>query len=222
MNIIQELEKYIKRNPNLLNAQEKDKLRRQLIEYANAPEEGVEDLLMEFFVYANIIKSLEDDFLKYVMECYPAEKFPKVLEEATGKVCSLGQKLKQNGYKVTAMDPDLRISSKDPRVKEIKLLKRKFTPDFSVLPYDIVIGYNACPAAGTLLRINKIPTIFTICDAPETDGKLDIGIDIKSKDEFISELEKRNGCVKQVGQLTIVDNSRVLEIKDTSHDEIQK
>ena len=101
----------------------------------------------------------------------------------------------------------------------IKLIKRKFTPDFSVLPYDIVIGNNACPVAGPLLKINKKPTLFTICDRPETDGKLDIGVDIKSKQEFINELEKRNGCVKQIGQLTIVDNSRVLEVNDLSCDQ---
>ena len=155
MNIIQELEKYIKRNPDLLNNAEKGELRKQLMEYVNAPEQGVKDFLFDFFVYSGIVQSPDDYFIKYIMENYPPEKFPKVLEVATGKVCSLGRKLKQNGYKVTAMDPNLRIASNDSRVKGIKLIKRKFTPDFSVLPYDIVIGNNACPVAGTLLKINK-------------------------------------------------------------------
>ena len=174
---------------------------------------------MEFFVYSNVVKDLQKDFLKYIMEHYPPNKFPKVLEVAAGKVCNLGQQLKSNGYKVTSIDPNIRIASNDPRVKGIKLLKRKFTPDFSVLPYDVIVGYNACPTAGNLLKINKRPTVFTICDAPETDGKLDIGVDVNSKQEFINELEKINGVITKVGSLTIVDNSRILEINNVLHDE---
>jgi len=219
MDIIDEMEKYLKINPNLLNNEEKNKTRQQLLEYARNPKGEVDDLLMEFFVYFNVVKDLQKDFLNYIMEHYPPSKFPKVLEVAAGKVCNLGQQLKRNGYKVTSIDPNIRIASNDPRVKGIKLLKRKFTPDFSVLPYDVIVGYNACPTAGNLLKINKRPTVFTICDRPETDGKLDIGVDIKSKQEFINELEKRNGCVKQIGQLTIVDNSRVLEVNDLSCDQ---
>lgn len=219
MDIIQELEKYLKVNPNLLNNEEKNKLRQQLLEYARNPNGGVDDLLMEFFVYSGISKDLQKDFFNYIMEHYPPSKFPKVLEVAAGKVCNLGQQLKRNGYKVTSIDPNIRIAPNDSRVKGIKLLKRKFTPDFSVLPYDVVIGYNACPTAGNLLRINKRPTVFTICDAPETDGKLDIGVEVSSKEEFIKELEKRNGFITKVGYLTIVDNSRILEIDNPSHNE---
>ena len=217
MKVIQELEKYIRMNPNLLNNAEKNELRRLLMDYIKAPTEKVKDLLLEFFVYAGLVPSSDDEFLKYIKEYYPPEMFPKVLEVASGKVCNLGQLLKKNGYNVTSIDPNIRITSNDPRVKGIKLLKRKFTPDFSVMPYDIILGQNACPVAGTLLRINKKPIVFTICDAPETDGKLDIGVDINSKEEFIKELEKRNGFVRQIGDLTIVDNSRTLEINDVPH-----
>ena len=219
MDVIEELEKYLRINPNLLNNEEKNKLRQQLLEYARNPKGEVDDLLMEFFVYSNVVKDLQKDFLKYIMEHYPPNKFPKVLEVAAGKVCNLGQQLKSNGYKVTSIDPNIRIASNDPRVKGIKLLKRKFTPDFSVLPYDVIVGYNACPTAGNLLKINKRPTVFTICDAPETDGKLDIGVDVNSKQEFINELEKINGVITKVGSLTIVDNSRILEINNVLHDE---
>ena len=222
MDIVEELEKYIKINPNLLNNEEKNKLRQELLEYVRNPKGGVEDLLMEFFVYSNVLKDLQKDFLNYIVEHYPSKEFPKVLEVAAGKVCNLGQQLKKNGYNVTSIDPNIRIASNDPRVKGIKMLKRKFTPDFSVLPYDLIVGYNACPVAGNLLKINKKPTVFTICDAPQTDGKLDIGIDINSKEEFIKELEKRNGFIRQVGNLTIVDNSRVLEIKDVLHDKEER
>ncbi len=217
MDIIQKLERYIRENPNLLNNEEKNKIRKELFEYVKEPKQMIDDLLQEFFIYSGIMEPYENEFLKYIIERYPVKEFPKVLEIATGKTCSLAQKLKQNGYKVTAMDPNIRISSSDSRVKGIKLLKRRFTLDFSVLPYNIVIGYNACPVAGTLLKIKGRPTVFTICDAPETDGKLDIGVDISSKNEFIAELEKRNGSIKKVGELTIVDNSRILEINDMSY-----
>ena len=123
MDVIEELEKYLRINPNLLNNEEKNKLRQQLLEDARNPKGEVDDLLMEFFVYSNVVKDLQKDFLKYIMEHYPPNKFPKVLEVAAGKVCNLGQQLKSNGYKVTSIDPNIRIASNDPRVKGIKLLK---------------------------------------------------------------------------------------------------
>lgn len=211
MDIISELQKYLKENPNLLNDEEKTTLKQELVRFVQNPKGPVEDVFVQFLEYIGLIPSDENEFIEYLMKNYSKNKFPRVLEVASGRTCSLAQKLRQKGYAVTAMDPDKRIKPTDERVKGIKMLKRKFTPDFAVSQYDIIVGYNACPVAGTLLSIKSKPTIFTICDAPETDGKLDIGVDISSKEEFIQELIKRNGNIMSIGNLTIIDNSRILE-----------
>lgn len=202
---------YIKRNPDFLNNEEKKELFHELPKYAENPNIPVTYNLIHFLEYAKIISSPEEDFLKYIISKYPKSKFPRVLEVATGRTCSFAQKLRQNGYMVTAMDPDIKIKIGDERAKGIKLLKRKFIPDFDISKYNIVVGFNACPAAGALLSVKSIPSVFTICDMPETDGKLDIGENIDSKQTFLQELIKRKGYVTQFGNLTIVDNSRVLE-----------
>ena len=211
-------DKYIKQNPNLLDSQEKKKLIQDFREFIKKPSNQVQDDLLEFFVYAGILKNLEEEFFKYILKEYPSNKFPRVLEVASGKVCSLSKKLKEAGYKVTAIDPNIRIRPNE--LKGVKLLKRKFTKDFDVNLYDIIIGYNACPVAGTLLDIKNKPVVFTICDGPETDKPLDLGNHINSREEFVSELEKRNAKLQKIGKLTIVDNSRILEKGKTTEESI--
>ena len=215
--LIEKLEKYIKENPNLLTNEEKRKLRLEfmncVVKSLKVNQLSISSLLVEFFVYAGALPSKEDKFLEYIKTNYPRDRFPRVLEVSSGKVCSLAQKLKQNGYKVTAMDPDIRIRPSDPKVKGIKILKRKFTSDFSREGYDVILGHDACPAAGTLLRIKDKPVVFTICDRPETD-ELDLGIEIKSKQEFIEELSRRNAHIQKINSLIVIDNSRILEINN--------
>lgn len=212
------LDNYLKRNPNLLNREEKQKLKKQFSDFIKKPTYQVADPLLEFFIYIGEVKSAEDDFLNYIKQNYPSDKFHKVLEVATGKVCSLAQQLNKSGYRVTAMDPEIRINQNDQRAKGVKLLKRKFTSDFRTDQYDVIVGYNACPVAGALLSKTNIPTIFTICDGPQSDGVLDIGRRVSSKEEFIEELNKRNARIQEVNGLTIVDNSRVLEMNKTEHE----
>lgn len=207
--IIELFDRYIKENPNLLTNEEKKKLIKKFGEYIKQPVDGLEDDLLEFFIYAGAVRNLEDDFLKHIIKQYPADKFPRVLEVASGKVCSLSRNLKKAGYMVTAIDPNIRI--KPNELKGVKILKRKFTNDFNTDTYDLIVGYNACPVAGTLLNVKNKPAVFTICDGPETDKPLDVGNHINSREEFIVELEKRNARLQQIGQLTVVDNSRILE-----------
>jgi len=207
--IIELFDRYIKENPNLLTNEEKKCLIKMFSEYIKQPGNGVKDDLLEFFVYAGVLRNLEDDFFEHIIKQYPVDKFPRVLEVASGKVCSLSRKLRKSGYIVTAIDPNIRI--KPNELKGVKILKRKFTNDFNTNSYDLIVGYNACPVAGTLLNIKNKPAVFTICDGPETDKPLDIGNHIKSRAEFVIELEKRNARLQQIGKLTIVDNSRILE-----------
>ncbi len=217
-NTVVELDNYLKKNPNYLNKDEKQKLMKQFRDYIIDPKPMIEDPLLEFFVYIGEISLKEEKFLNYIVQKYPVSEFPRILEVATGKVCSLAQRLSKCGYRVTAIDPDIRIPQSDPRVKRIKLLKRKFTPDFRVDQYDVIVGYNACPVAGALLRKTNVPTVFTICGGPQSDGRLDIGKNVSSKKEFMEELEKRNGNIQLINGLTIVDNSRILEINKTEHE----
>lgn len=219
VNTVVELDNYLKRNPNLLNKKEKEQLKKQFSDFIKKPTHQVVDPLLEFFIHVGEVESKEDDFLNYIKQNYPSDRFPKVLEVATGKVCSLAQKLNKSGYRVTAMDPEIRIDQKDSRAKGVKLLKRRFTSDFRTEQYDVIVGYNACPVAGTLLSKRNIPTVFTICDGPQSDGVLDIGRRVSSKEDFIEELNKRDARIQKVNGLTIVDNSRIMEMNKPEHSE---
>jgi hypothetical protein len=220
--IVDQLEKYIKENPDLLNSEEKKEIRVQLtnsfMESLNSNKVGIPGLLLDFFIHEGIIPSEEDKFLEYITNNYPKNKFQRVLEVSSGKVCSLAQKLKKEGYRVTAMDPDIRIRPSDPRVKGVKILKRKFTSDFTTSQYDVILGFNACPVAGKLLNIKDKPVVFTICDRPDTDD-LDIDTIIRSKQDFMEELKRRNGYIENINGLTIVDNSRILNMNKSRDDE---
>lgn len=222
--LIVELEKYLKQNPNLLTSEEKNKVRKLFMNFMDNSNGivGVEDLLGEFFEYMGFEPSKENDFVEYIIKNYPKHKYPRVLDVATGKVCSMAQKLRDKGYKVTAMDPDIRIKPADSRIKGVKLLKRRLTPDFRTSNFDLVVGFGACPVAATLLNIKDKPVVFTICEAPQTDGKLDIGSEINSKSEFVEQLLRRGACIKRENGLTIVDNSRILELNrgfEREHDD---
>lgn len=222
--LIIELEKYLKKNPNLLTSEEKNKVRKLLMNFMDNSNGivGVEDLLGEFFEYAGILPSKEDGFVDYISKNFPKNKYPRILDVATGKVCSMAQKLRDKGYRVTAMDPDIRIKPTDSRVRGVKLLKRKLTDDFRTSNIDLIVGFGACPVAATLLNIKDKPAVFTICEAPQTDGKLDIGSEINSKSEFVEQLLRRGAYIKRENGLTIVDNSRILELNrgfEREHDD---
>jgi len=84
--IIELFDRYIKENPNLLTNEEKKCLIKMFSEYIKQPVNGVKDDLLEFFVYAGVLRNLEDDFFEHIIKQYPVDKFPRVLEVASGKV----------------------------------------------------------------------------------------------------------------------------------------
>lgn len=154
------LDQYLRLNQERFNEKEKKALKGQfksffIVNTTNA----IPDELYDFLVYAELADiSRAEYFGKYIIQKYPVDEFPNILDVGAGRMCRLSQYLLGKGYSVTAMDPNIRLRAGE--VPGLRIVKKRFVCDeqtrgnrgTDISPFSAVVALEPCEAAEAIIR----------------------------------------------------------------------
>ena len=122
MLIHKKLDEYLKRNPERFTKPEKDSLITKVYAWLETDEKWILDEVEDFLVWAGIYKhkKREEVFRDYIVNKYDVKKYRNVLDVGAGRVCKTSTSLGNSGYIVTAIDPNIRLETKELRERKIK------------------------------------------------------------------------------------------------------
>ena len=206
---------WLKKNPLLLNTQEKQKFLIGLHNYLENKELTIDDEVFDFLVQSKLVKNepREATFMRYLTRKYGNLKNRRVLEVGAGRICTLSQSIAQQGGKVTAMDTNIRINNDILRKAKIVAVKKLFMcDDFSkngtgtnIDRFDLIVGLEPCDATEHIIRQAlkyDNPFDINLCAAPHKgiDGETfktykDWYNHLKSISESVSIIENDCGFV---------------------------
>ena len=162
MLIHKKLDEYLKRNPERFTKPEKDSLITKVYAWLETDEKWILDEVEDFLVWAGIYrhKKREEVFRDYIVNKYDVKKYRNVLDVGAGRVCKTSTSLGNSGYIVTAIDPNIRLETKELRERKIKsIIKRPFVCDeygngngTNISRYDLIVGLEPCEATEHIIR----------------------------------------------------------------------
>ena len=158
--------KYTLVNPQRFNEEEKKNFLTYLNEYINDinpdPFESIRDEVFDFYVDMELAKNdpRHYDFLNFIKKTFTPQTHRRVLEVGAGRLCVLSTELAKLGFKVTAQDPNIRLSDDEAHERNIILRKTNFLCDeFSgdeqptnIDKFHLVIGHCPCLGAEHIIR----------------------------------------------------------------------
>lgn len=154
---------WLQRNPERLNAKEKAKFQEGLEEFLLGESKTIDDEVYDFLVQT---KAIHKDprhitFLEYLKRKYPKISAKKILDVGAGRCCHLSSSLAECGYKPYAMDPSIRLDSKEIKALGIvNYFKSEFRCDefakngkgTNIMQYDAMAGLEPCLATEHIIR----------------------------------------------------------------------
>ena len=180
------------------------------------------ELFMDFIDWYQIIKTPSNDILNYVLQKYPAEKFPKILCVGDGKNCHLGRKLAMKGYKVVSVDPVARkefagnfkgdVGAEGGRLRVIQGEFHKTSTDM-INWADVIVGSKVPMCAEDLVQVNK-PTVFNISNNPEIYNMRFKGVPIKSKRQLVRAISRCSGVQVKDGSKNEKEETSIFFVRD--------
>lgn len=113
-----------------------------------------------------------DKIFDFIVETYPLEDYPRVLEIAAGNG-NFSKRLARHGYQVTAMDPKINLN-KDVNYN---VLTRNFSKKTDISSYDLGIAIHPCGIHNDIIKnfeVNEkalflMPCYKITCDNMELD-----------------------------------------------------
>ena len=161
LDILQRMRLYRQQNPNELTPKQFKDLEREI----SGPRTNViTDEYVDFYLWCKGLPSRQESFAKFLETRIP--KDAKVLEVGCGRTGRLSRILSDKGFKISAIDPNLEVESKN----NIHFIKGRFNyRDFDLSMYDYVIAQEPCDATEHIVRAcidqNK-PFIIALCGTP--------------------------------------------------------
>ena len=181
--LISKAEQYLKLNPERFTNAEKEKFKCGLAEWIAGTSETIDDEIYDFLVSLKFDgrRSREEEFASHIMQNYSNIQFRKIMDVGAGRMCKLSSVLAKCGYKMYAIDPNIRLLSKEAgKLKISSMLKNKFVCDdlalngkgTNIQNYDLIVGLEPCDATEHVIRqaikFNK-PFEILLC-ASQHDG----------------------------------------------------
>lgn len=180
-------EQYLKVNPDRFTNTEKQKFRLGLAEWIEGTSETIDDEVYDFLVSLKLDdrKAREDVFASHIVKKYSCIKFRKILDVGAGRMCKLSNVLSRYGYRMYAIDPNIRLLPKEAgKLKIASTSKNRFLCDdfasggkgTNVQNYDLIVGLEPCDATEHIIRqalkYDK-PFEISLCAAPHDalDGR---------------------------------------------------
>lgn len=159
------------------------------------PRDGiVSDEYVDFILWSKGIKSRQECFAEFVERKFPLAKYPEMLEVGAGRNARLSSLLSQKGYRMTAMDPQIRLFHK---VNEsVKYIRESFTyGKTDIAEYDAVIAQEPCEAAEHIIReCVKMRKDFVVglCGTPHKLINGEMPADVYEWYRYLEAIDKEN------------------------------
>lgn len=161
--LIAKAEQYLKVNPERFTNAEKEKFKRGLAEWMAGTSETVDDEVYDFLLSLKVDnrRSREDVFASHLNQKYSHLKFRKILDVGAGRMCKLSAVLSKCGFKMYAIDPNIRLAPQEAsKLKINSISKKKFLCDefagdgkgTNVQNYDLIVGLEPCDATEHIIR----------------------------------------------------------------------
>ena len=158
--IFKKAEDYLKRNPERFNSTEKNKFLTDLNAYVLKKDKVIADEVFDFFVSENLVKNepRTTTFIRHLISKYNVSSAPKILDVGAGRMCHLSTKLGNRGFKVTAMDPKIRLKDSEIKQRKIqRIIKQQFYCDehdkgTDISNFDLLVGLEPCDATEHIIR----------------------------------------------------------------------
>ena len=213
MLIHKKLAEYLKRNPERFTKAEKEDLEKKVYAWLEVDEKWILDEVEDFLVWAGIYKhkKREDVFKDYIVNKYNVKTYKNVLDVGAGRVCKTSTALGNLGYSVTAIDPNIRLETKELKERKIKsIIKRPFVCDeysngngTNITRYDLIVGLEPCEASEHIIRQSiKYDKPFDVTLCYQEHRALD-GSKFRTPEEWYEHLAKISSevCIEKVGSM---------------------
>ena len=149
--LLSRAEQYLKINPDRFTTAEKNKFRAGLAEWIAGTSETIDDEVYDFLLSLKIDnrKPREEIFASHITQKYKNIQFRKILDVGAGRMCKLSNVLTKYGYKMYAIDPNIRLSPQEASKQKISSISKKLflCDDFApggkgtnVQNYDLIVG----------------------------------------------------------------------------------
>ena len=124
-------------------------------------------LFGEFVDWFDLIPTISNNLLTFVLNRYPVDTFPNIVCVGDGQFCHLGRKLAQKGYKALSIDPEINtnVILNDGKFHRID---REFSlQDEDIIRWaNLIVGPKVPQCTEIFLNCPK-PTVFSISKNPE-------------------------------------------------------
>ena len=163
MLLLAKAEEYLRFNPERFTREEKDKFRAGLAEWIAGTSETIDDEVYDFLLSLKVDnrKPREEVFASHIIKKYSNIKFRKILDVGAGRMCKLSAILSKYGYKMYAVDPNIRLTPHEASKQKINSISKKnfICDEFSsdgrgtfVQNYDLIVGLEPCDATEHIIR----------------------------------------------------------------------
>ncbi len=151
-------EEYLRINPERFTPFEKDKFLMDLRAYIFKQDNAIADEVFDFLVSENLItnKPRTQTFIRHLITKYNSSN--KVLDVGAGRMCNLSTELGKRGFKVTAIDPKIRLKDNELKPRKIQqIIKKPFYCDeystgTDISNFDLIVGMEPCDATEHIIR----------------------------------------------------------------------
>ena len=161
--LLSKAEQYLKINPDRFTTAEKNKFRAGLAEWIEGTSETIDDEVYDFLLSLKIDnrRPREEIFASHIAQKYKNIQFRKILDVGAGRMCKLSNVLAKYGYKMYAIDPNIRLSPQEASKQKIGSISKKlflcddFTPSgkgTNIQNYDLIVGLEPCDATEHIIR----------------------------------------------------------------------
>lgn len=161
--LILQAEIWLRENPERLTTEEKQKFKANLFDFLIKKEPTIDDEVYDFLVNSQIISNISRHviFFRYLSNKYGNFKGLKTLDVGAGRMCHLSALLAKKGAHVTAIDPSIRLTTKEAHDMKIKEIQKKIfvCDEFArnnngtdISNSDLIVGLEPCMATEHIIR----------------------------------------------------------------------
>ena len=222
-NIIMDLgRKYTLVNPQRFNDQEKKNFLTYLQEYINDSNtdafDSIRDEVYDFYVDMKLAKNDPRHFelLNIIKKNFSPYTHRRILEVGAGRLCLLSTELAKHGFKVTAQDPNIRLTDEEASERNILIRRHNFFCDeyssnnepTNISKFNLIVGHCPCMGAEHIIRqCVKYNKPFILAPCYENHSALD-GTTFATPEQWYQHLSSISDQVRifKIGQEYFISN----------------